>query len=126
MSYSQDNPSILSLAVKIQEKARRVGFDWKDIEDVFQKLIEEIDEFKRVYRTDNKEKIEEELGDILFSIVNIARFLQIDPESSLKRTINKFINRFSQIEKEARLLGRRVEDFTLDEMDAIWERCKKF
>ncbi len=112
-------------AQKLQMKATKAGFDWKKIEDVFGKLDEEVGELKKALKDGKKAEIEDELGDIFFVLVRISNFLDINPEDSLRKTIRKFIGRFEHIETEAARQGRRINDMTLAEMDALWERAKK-
>lgn len=116
-------PALLK-AARIQEKAARVGFDWDQIDAVFAKVEEELAEFRAAYQAQNREKIEEELGDILFSLVNLARFLETNPEDALRGTINKFIQRFQYIERELEVRGQDPTQVTLEEMDKIWEEAK--
>jgi len=117
-------PAIVK-AARIQEKAKQVGFEWETKEDVWKKVEEEIDELKEAIEQDNKDNIEAEFGDILFSLVNYARFLHIDAEGVLERTNKKFIYRFTRIEQEAKAMGKDLKEMTLQEMDAIWNRVKK-
>ncbi len=112
-------------AQKLQMKATKAGFDWKKIEDVFGKLDEEVGELKKALKDGKKAEIEDELGDIFFVLVRISNFLDINPEDSLRKTIRKFIGRFEHIETQAARQGRRMNDMTLAEMDALWERAKK-
>ena len=112
-------------AEKIQKKARKVGFDWPDVSGAFAKIDEETAELKEAYSQGDKDHISEELGDLLFAIVNTARFLDVDPEDALNSTSRKFIDRFSYIEKTAAANGRRLEDMTLAEMDFLWEEAKE-
>lgn len=112
-------------AHKVQNKARKVGFDWDNVEDASKKVIEELNEVLDVYKTENRERITEEVGDLLFSCVNVSRFLDVDEEEALNRTTDKFIKRFSYIEKEALKSNRKLEDMTLEEMDALWNKAKK-
>lgn len=114
----------LMMAHKVQSKAARVGFDWERVEDVMEKVWEEAREFEAAYQAKNKVKMEEELGDMLFAIVNVARFLDIDPELALKGTVEKFMDRFKHIETRAEELGKDLEDMSLPEMDALWEEAK--
>jgi len=117
-------PALLK-AFRIQEKAAKVGFDWKDEKPVFEKILEELNELKsNVQGKKDIKEIENEFGDLLFSIVNYARFLKINPEDALRGTINKFKNRFSEIEKFANLNNKELENMTLEEMDEVWERAK--
>lgn len=117
-------PSLIR-AEKIQRKASKVGFDWNKVEDALNKVSEEFYEVKDVYKNNNREKILEELGDLIFAVVNVARFLDIDPEHALNYTIDKFINRFEYIERSAANIGVKMEDMTLEEMDQLWEKAKK-
>lgn len=111
-------------AYKVQAKAAHVGFDWTDIKDAMKKVDEELSEFIEAHEKGNKEHIMEEYGDLLFSIVNIARFLKINPEFALTNTIEKFINRFEYVENTAVSRDMRLEDMTLAEMDKLWEEAK--
>ena len=115
----------LTRARRIQEKASSVGFDWKEIEPVWSKVDEEIEELKSATEENDKEHIKEELGDVLFSLVNLARFLDIDPDASLRSTILKFENRFKKVEKVLSERGKSVQESDLDEMDEIWNDIKK-
>lgn len=119
------NLPALIRAYKIQQKAALVGFDWDNIDDVFQKIHEEIDELKQVFKSAQKKKIEEELGDSLFALVNLARFLDIHPEFALSQTSEKFIRRFSYIEEQAKQQGKKMENMTLAEMDVLWNEAKR-
>lgn len=121
----QNLPALFK-AYRVQEKVAKVGFDWKEESPVYDKILEEIQELK--YNIENKKekiKIEEEFGDVLFSIVNYARFLKINPEDALRRTIDKFMYRFRKIEEHARKINKKPEDMTLEEMDEIWNNNKK-
>ncbi|MBK9333256.1 MAG: nucleoside triphosphate pyrophosphohydrolase [Ignavibacteria bacterium] len=118
-------PALLK-AYRIQEKASKVGFDWKDEEPVFDKIREELEELKvNVSLNKSHKEIEDEFGDVLFSIVNFARFHKINPEDALRRTVSKFKERFSSIEKFADENMLAIEDMTLEEMDEIWNKAKK-
>ncbi|WP_434305581.1 nucleoside triphosphate pyrophosphohydrolase [Clostridium botulinum] len=114
----------LMRADKVQQKAAKVGFDWDNIEDAMKKIIEEYKEIEDVYKSKNKVKILEEIGDLLFSVVNVARFLDIDPENALNYSIDKFINRFQYIEDEAISMGRNLDNMSLEEMDELWKEAK--
>lgn len=116
-------PSLLK-AYRVQQKVSRVGFDWEKIDDVVCKLDEEIGEFKEALTTQNRDHLVEEIGDILFCLANISRFLSINPEEALKKTIDKFIVRFRFIEKEAAAFGKELSQMSLAEMDALWEKAK--
>jgi XTP/dITP diphosphohydrolase len=117
-------------AIRIQDKARGVGFDWEKKEQVWQKVEEEMSEFKQEFNVEsnesiNKEKAMAEFGDLLFSLVNYARFIDIDPEEALERTNKKFIKRFQYLETESAKDGKKMGEMTLAEMDEYWERAKK-
>ncbi|MDU1322660.1 MAG: nucleoside triphosphate pyrophosphohydrolase [Clostridium botulinum] len=114
----------LMRADKVQKKAAKVGFDWDNIEDAMKKITEEYKEIEDVYKSKNKVKILEEIGDLLFSVVNVARFLDIDPENALNYSIDKFINRFQYIEDEAISMGRNLDNMSLEEMDELWKEAK--
>jgi len=116
-------PSLLR-AQRIQARAARVGFDWERIEDVLKKLDEEIREFKEALGKKEQSAIEDELGDIFFALVNISRFVGVNPEDALRKTISKFISRFRYIEMKAAESGRSLSDMTLKEMDMLWEEAK--
>lgn len=116
-------PSLLR-AHRIQERAARVGFDWKHLNEVLPKLDEEIREFKDSLKSEQAEKIEEELGDVFFTLVNLSRFLGVNPEDALRKTIGKFIHRFRSIEEAAAARGRSLSDMTIEEMDLLWEQAK--
>lgn len=118
------NLPALMRSYKVQQKAAQVGFDWDNAEDVFDKINEEVQELKDVYKSQNVERITDELGDVLFSVVNLSRFLKIQPELALTGTINKFIKRFEYIEQESLKAGRKLEDMSLVEMDELWNRAK--
>ncbi|HHW31410.1 MAG TPA: nucleoside triphosphate pyrophosphohydrolase [Clostridiaceae bacterium] len=118
------NLPALMRSYKVQQKAAQVGFDWDNIEDVFAKVDEEIQELKDVYKSKNVERITDETGDVLFALVNLARFLNVQPELALTKTINKFINRFEYIEKESVRMGKKLEDMNLAEMDKLWNEAK--
>ncbi|HEX9007152.1 MAG TPA: nucleoside triphosphate pyrophosphohydrolase [Bacteroidota bacterium] len=117
-------PALLR-ARRIQERAAKVGFDWKRREEVWQKVQEEMEEFRQTLAGAGAIRREEEFGDILFSLVNYARFMRIDPEHALHRTTGKFARRFRQIERAMRAQGKDIRHASLEEMDAIWNRIKK-
>ena len=118
-------PSLVK-AARIQEKARAVGFDWENKNQVWEKVEEEIHEFKaEVQSKASHEKIESEFGDVLFSLINYARFLDINPENALEKTNKKFIKRFQYLEAEAIKSGKQLSDMTLAEMDVFWNEAKK-
>ncbi len=122
-SVPKELPALLR-AHRLQDKASRVGFDWKHINDVFAKVEEEIKEFKGAVEKKKADEIEDELGDIFFALVNVARFLEVNPEDALRKTISKFISRFRYIEEKAKEAGRELSDMTLEEMDKFWEEAK--
>ncbi|MAX09576.1 MAG: nucleoside triphosphate pyrophosphohydrolase [Candidatus Marinimicrobia bacterium] len=109
---------------RIQEKASSVGFDWQDIGPVINKVEEELEEVKDAINQKNKDEISMELGDLMFAVVNLARFHDIDPEDAIKRSTNKFITRFHKIEKKAKDMGEQIEDLDLDSMDQMWDDIK--
>ncbi|MEZ5196941.1 MAG: nucleoside triphosphate pyrophosphohydrolase [Bacteroidales bacterium] len=114
-------------AYRIQEKAKGVGFDWEKPEQVWEKVLEEMDELKHeVEQGKDKDKAEHELGDLLFALVNYARFINVNPEDALERTNRKFIKRFQHLESKASEMGKSLKDMTLAEMDVFWEEAKKF
>ncbi len=112
-------------AERITEKAANVGFDWQNREDVWDKVKEEIDEFARAAATSAATEMEEEMGDVLFAIINASRLYGINSENALEKTNAKFIRRFNHIERRAAEAGRRLKDMTLEEMDALWDEAKK-
>lgn len=112
-------------ASRIQDKVAGVGFDWEEPQQVFEKVQEELSELQYEISAHNQEKIEAEFGDVLFSIINYARFLKVDPESALERTNKKFITRFQYLEGKAKELGKDLSDMTLSEMDVFWEEAKR-
>jgi len=112
-------------AIRIQEKVAGVGFDWEQPEQVFEKVKEEIAEFQTEVKTKNKDKMEKEFGDVLFSLINYARFLDINPESALERTNKKFKKRFQFLEAEAQKISKPLKEMSLKEMDVFWEAAKK-
>ncbi|HEY6977159.1 MAG TPA: nucleoside triphosphate pyrophosphohydrolase [Chitinophagaceae bacterium] len=112
-------------ATRIQEKAKQVGFEWHNKEDVWKKVEEEITELKEGIVQEDKKKIEEEFGDVLFSLINYARFLQIDAEAALEKVNKKFISRFTKMEEAAAEKSKKLDDMTLEEMDILWNRIKK-
>jgi tetrapyrrole methylase family protein / MazG family protein len=117
-------PALLE-ALKVTTKAAKVGFDWRNKEDVFEKMSEEVDELHDAIESGEREKIDEEIGDLLFVIVNLARKLDIEPETALKRSNRKFRRRFRFIEMELKSAGKELESSDLDEMDALWNTAKQ-
>ena len=112
-------------ASRIQDKVKGVGFDWEEPEQVWEKVQEELQEFRDEIEVGNQEKMEAEFGDVLFSMINYARFLKINPEDALERTNKKFIKRFQYLESKADELGKSLSDMSLAEMDVFWEEAKK-
>ena len=112
-------------AQRIQEKAAGIGFDWEQPEQVFDKVREELQEFSEEVTRQDKDRMESEFGDILFALINYARFLKINPENALERTNKKFIYRFQYLEERAREEGKSLSEMTLDEMDVYWEEAKR-
>jgi MazG family protein len=117
-------PAIIK-ANRIQEKVRGVGFDWEKREQIWDKVMEEISELKVEIQNRDTEKIESELGDVLFSLINASRLYGIDPEAALEKTNRKFIKRFNYLENETMKKGISLHDMSLDEMNVIWEKAKK-
>ncbi len=111
-------------AHRVQSRAAKVGFDWKDINELLEKLNEELREFREALDKKSQEDIEDELGDIFFSLVNISRFVGVNPEDALRKTISKFISRFRYIEIKAKEMGKNLSEMTLEEMDKLWEEAK--
>ena len=128
LSVLQGVPKSLPALVKacrIQEKVAGVGFDWEHSDQVWSKVEEEIGELKEEIVNKNQDAIEDEFGDVLFSLINYARFLNIDPENALERTNKKFIKRFQYLEKKAKGLQKSLSEMTLAEMDVYWDEAKK-
>ena len=111
-------------ANRIQDKVAGVGFDWEKPEQVFEKVQEELAELQEEIKAGNVDKVESEFGDVLFSMINYARFLNVNPENALERTNKKFINRFQYLESKAKETGKTLKDMTLGEMDVYWEEAK--
>lgn len=114
----------LHRAFRLQEKASKVGFDWEKKEDVWKKVIEEIEEMHEQENAGNKLELEKEIGDVFFSLVNYARFIGVNPENALRSTNEKFIKRFQFVEKKIKESGRQITDSNLEEMDKFWEESK--
>ncbi len=119
------NLPALTRARRIQEKAANVGFDWKDMQPVWEKVEEELKELKVEIQNKDPEKVKDEMGDVLFSLVNLSRFLDISPEDALRMTISKFEMRFAKVEKELKKRGKDFSNSSLEEMDGIWNDIKK-
>lgn len=117
-------PSLIK-AYRIQDKARNVGFDWEEKEDVWHKVEEEIEEYQTEIDKMDQEKATDEFGDLMFSLVNAARLYHINPDNALERTNQKFIRRFNYVEQQTLQQGRSLKDMTLEEMDALWNEAKK-
>ncbi|WP_333655196.1 nucleoside triphosphate pyrophosphohydrolase [Dissulfurispira sp.] len=117
-------PSLLR-AQRLQARAAKVGFDWNRVEDVMEKLDEELKEFGAALKSKSQKEIEDELGDVFFVLVNVSRFVGVNPEDALRKTISKFISRFRYIEMKAADAGKSLSDMTLEEMDALWDEAKK-
>lgn len=111
-------------AIRLQEKSKTVGFEWDNTHQVWDKVKEEMNELEEAVATGQKDKIEDEMGDVLFSLVNFARFLQVDAENALERTNKKFIERFTGMEKAAAEENKLLHDMSLEEMDALWNKMK--
>jgi XTP/dITP diphosphohydrolase len=112
-------------AIRLQEKAKQVGFEWSHAGQVWDKVEEEIKELKKAVKNNDQASMEEEFGDLIFSLINYARFLRIDAENSLEKTNKKFTRRFNKMEQAANSNGKALSDMTLEEMDAIWDSIKK-
>lgn len=113
-------------AIRIQEKVKSVGFDWDETSQVIEKIKEEFNEVKEeIKKLNNDKKIKNEIGDLMFSVINLARFIGIDPEESLERTNIKFINRFNEMERKVQKDRKNLKDMSLKEMDRYWEKSKK-
>ncbi|PWV48925.1 nucleoside triphosphate pyrophosphohydrolase [Chitinophaga sp. S165] len=112
-------------AMRLQSKAKQVGFEWDNIDQVWEKVREELDELHEVVQLGQPDKIEDEFGDVMFSLVNYSRFLKVDAENALERTNKKFIRRFQHMEKMAAAQGRTLDEMSLTEMDGLWNEVKK-
>ncbi|AKI97950.1 nucleoside triphosphate pyrophosphohydrolase [Kosmotoga pacifica] len=115
----------LSLARRVQENASEVGFDWKDNSGVYEKVKEEFKELEEAIKTGDQRKIDEEFGDLLFSLVNLSRFISVDPEISLRRSTEKFVNRFRAVESLIKEEGLKIEKLSLEELDTYWNKVKE-
>lgn len=112
-------------ANRIQDKVAGVGFDWENAQQVWQKVQEELAELNAEIKNKNNNKIEAEFGDVLFSLINYARFINVNPENALERTNKKFINRFTYLEKEAQKQSKKLQNMTLEEMNTLWNKSKE-
>ena len=117
-------PSLIK-AYRIQDKARNVGFDWEDRQDVWRKVREEIDELEAELNRDDKKRSTEELGDFLFAVINAARLYKLNPDNALEQTNQKFIHRFNYVEEHSIRIGKPLKDMSLEEMDKLWEEAKR-
>ena len=117
-------PSLIK-AYRIQDKARNVGFDWEDRQDVWKKVREELGELEAELNREDKERSTEEFGDFLFSVINAARLYKLNPDNALEKTNRKFINRFNYIEAHSIKIGKPLSEMTLEEMDRLWEEAKQ-
>ena len=120
------NLPALVKANRIQDKVAGIGFDWEEPQQVWEKVQEELTELNEEIKKGNKENIESEFGDVLFSMINYARFIDVNPENALEKTNKKFINRFQYLEKAAKKEGKKLADMSLAEMDVFWNESKKF
>lgn len=125
LSGVPNSMNALSKAICIQEKAKKVGFEWENKNDVWKKVEEEITELTEAVSSENQKHIEEEFGDVLFSLVNYSRFINIDADIALEKVNKKFITRFKKMEEVATAQGKHLTDMSLQEMDAIWNNIKK-
>lgn len=117
-------PSVVK-ATRLQEKSKQVGFEWDRVDQVREKLNEELQELDEAIQTGNQDRIEDEFGDVFFSMVNYSRFLNVDAELALERTNRKFIDRFKKMEMLAEANGQRLHDLSLEEMDILWNKVKR-
>ena len=120
----QSLPAIIK-ALRLQDKTKQVGFEWDDVGQVKEKVEEEMQELYESVETGMQDKIEDEFGDVLFALVNYARFVNVDPENALERTNKKFIRRFQHIEEKAKEAGKDLQHMTLQEMDDLWNQAKR-
>ncbi|MDG1172613.1 MAG: nucleoside triphosphate pyrophosphohydrolase [Polaribacter sp.] len=121
----QSLPAVIK-ASRIQEKVAGIGFDWEQPEQVWDKVQEELSELNEEIKAGNNENIEKEFGDVLFSMINYARFINVNPENALEKTNKKFINRFQYLERESKKEGKNLADMSLAEIDIYWEKSKEF
>ncbi|MDD2581053.1 MAG: nucleoside triphosphate pyrophosphohydrolase [Desulfuromonadaceae bacterium] len=125
LSGVPDHLPALLKAHKISEKASRVGFDWEHSDQVFAKVMEELHEFEEAWEGGDPTRMEDELGDVLFAIANLGRFLDLNPEEALRKTINRFQKRFSYVEAELLSQGVPMQNASLEELDTLWEKAKR-
>lgn len=123
-SLPKSLPALLR-AFSMQARVARVGFDWKNAEEVVKKVEEEWREFQEAWKANDAKRLEEEWGDLIFALVNLARHLGIQPEDALQRTCDRFAERFSFVEENLKALGKNIAEVSLEEMDALWEKAKK-
>jgi tetrapyrrole methylase family protein/MazG family protein len=114
----------LMRAHRVTEKAAKIGFDWENVDQVLEKLNEELNEFRQALSARDAKSIEEELGDLIFALVNISRFVEVNPEEALRKTIGRFINRFHYIEKRLEEEGKKLSGTPLEEMERLWNEAK--
>lgn len=117
-------PSLLK-ALRIQDKARAIGFDWEEPNQVWEKVQEELSELQEEVKANHQEKLEQEFGDVFFALINYARFLKVNPEDALEKTNKKFISRFNYMEQKILAQGKALADCSLAEMDVFWNEAKK-
>ena len=125
LSVPRELPALMR-STKLQEKAAKVGFDWQNVDGALEKIDEETAELKAAINTADKKNIEEELGDLLFSVVNVSRFVGVDAEEALTASADKFLNRFSVVEKLAKERGIDMPNTSLEELDRLWEEAKNY
>jgi tetrapyrrole methylase family protein/MazG family protein len=124
LSIPREFPALMR-ADKVQKKASKVGFDWDNVDGAFQKVSEELNELKEAYLKGDNENIHEELGHLLFSVVNVSRFVKVDSEEALTNSTDKFINRFSKVEKMASEQGMDMKNTDLATLDKLWDMAKR-
>ena len=124
LSIPREFPALMR-ADKVQKKASKVGFDWDSVDGAFDKVSEELNELKEAYKKGDKDNIHEELGDLLFSVVNVSRFVKVDSEEALTNSTDKFIDRFSKVEKMAKEQGMDMKNTDLATLDKLWDMAKK-
>ncbi|PKM83649.1 MAG: nucleoside triphosphate pyrophosphohydrolase [Firmicutes bacterium HGW-Firmicutes-13] len=123
--YNPEGLPALKRAQKVQQQAARYGFDWDNIEGAWDKIIEELKELENVYNKGNRDRIEEEVGDLIFAVVNVSRFLEIDAELALSSTVEKFLRRMRFIEERVKEEGKEFYDYNLEQLDKLWDDAKK-